>query len=91
MRSRNLALREVKKRARKILRDHPALDEFVMAMGGAFFTTKTREKERSVILVLDDRAYFKPLDDFLCEWDRSLKLTGHPMRFTAHGKIVTDW
>lgn len=25
------------------------------------------------------------------EWDEYLRLTGTPMRFTARGKIVTDW
>jgi hypothetical protein len=81
-----LALQEVEDRARRILRRHPPLTEFCMAMGTAFFVTTGGST-----LGTDDRAYMRSLDDFLREWDDFLHLTGHPMRFTADGDVVTDW
>ena len=81
----NLALAEVERLARKILAQHANLDEFVMAMGSVGFSDGYEE------LAIDERAYMKPLRDFINEWDGVLKLTGTPMRFTATGKKVTDW
>ena len=81
-----LALTTVERMARKILRDHPNLDEFVMGMGRAMFTTNDKQN-----LGTEERAYMRPLDDFLTEWDRWLHLTGEPMRFTAHGPKITTW
>jgi len=94
------AVMEVEKLARKILRDHPHLDEFVMAMGTFFFTDK---KGNSIATwdsklmpnyeyrTFDTRKYFKPLNDFITEWDPVLKITGEPMRFTATSPIKTNW
>ena len=81
----DLALIEVERLARKILVEHSNLDEFVMGMGEAFFSDGYEN------LAIDERAYMKPLRDFIGEWDDVLKLTGTPMRFTATGKKVTDW
>lgn len=81
-----LALQEVEDRARRILRRHPPLTDFVMAMGTAFFLTTDGST-----LDPHERAYMRPLADFLVEWDDFLHLTGCPMRFTAEGDRVTDW
>lgn len=85
-RAERLALQEVERRARKILAEHPVLDEFVMAMGTAFFNTKDGR-----IVTNDDLKYLAPVFDWIDEWDSELHLTGTPMRFTAKGKMVTDW
>ena len=85
-----LALGEVQRLARKILAEHHCLDEFVMAMGMAIFTLKDKDV-RDANLHLHERAYFKPLEDLLNEWDEVLKLTGEPMRFRATGPKITEW
>lgn len=82
----NLALQEVEERARRILRQHPSLTSFVMAMGTAFFVTA----DGSTIRV-NERAYMRQLEDFLVEWEGDLRLTGCPMRFTTEGELITDW
>lgn len=79
------ALVELERKARRILLKHPNLNEFVMAMGEAFFTTADGT------VSTEDRAYMKPLNDFIYEWDEFLRLTGSPMRFTAHGDKVIHW
>lgn len=79
------ALQLIEQRARRILVQHPNLDEFVMCMGSWFFTRKNGEN------TLEPLGYMKPLADIFDEWDNLLKLTGTPMRFTATGKTVTDW
>jgi len=81
-----IGLVEVERLARKILAKHPNLDEFVMAMGSAFFTTKDDGNIHPF-----ERAYMKPLDRFLTAWDDTLCLTGEPMRFTATGRKETAW
>lgn len=83
-----IALEMIEGMARQILRTHPCLDEFVMAMGSAFFTVKGDPREN---IDTSERAYMKRLDDLLNEWDTFLHLTGTPMRFTSDGPIITDW
>lgn len=75
--------------ARKILIEHPSLDEFVMAMGAATFTIKNDRRINS--LWLDEREYFDELNQFINEFDQTLHFTGSPMRFTATGPVVKDW
>ncbi len=82
----DLGIDEIERRARKILAGHPNLVEFVMAMGGAIFTTKDNQT-----LGTNEREYMKPVENFINEWDHSLHLTGHPMRFTATGPVVNEW
>jgi len=79
-----IAENEVIRMARDILRKHKNLDEFIMAMGGWFFTEHGDVKH-------DKLCYMKHLDDFITEWDEFLKITGSPMRFTASGKVRRDW
>lgn len=75
-------------RARKILKDHPNLDEFIMGMGRWMFTIKG---VRDYHLSSGDRAYFAPLESLLREWDESLHITGYTVRFTATGRPKYDW
>jgi hypothetical protein len=87
----DVALIEVERMARKILAEHPNLDEFIMAMGGAFFTVKDRGNGDEPSIEPYERRYMRTLDRFLTQWDSELHLTGIPMRFTATGTIVTSW
>jgi hypothetical protein len=80
-----LALEHVEFAARKILREHKNLNEFVMGMGTCFFSEGEENHG------LETYAYMKSLEDFICEWDETLGITGTPMRFTANGPRITDW
>lgn len=94
-----IALENVEKMARNILRRHKHIDYFVMAMGTYYFVDKNgnivdthTEVYRNGGYSHDDaKAYFKPLNDFIGRWNEYLKLTGNPMKLTAKGKIITDW
>ncbi len=90
----------VEKMARQILREHPELNEFVMAMGTYFFTYKeggnldpisSKMNSSYNYVYYDTEPFLKPLNDFIGEWDSRLKITGDAMRFTADGIKVTDW
>ena len=94
------ASREVLRLARKALRDHAELNEFVMSMGGWFFTLKIGEMDKMGLAVTpgndiihdcSDDPRFKDIEAFISEWDLDLHITGEPMRFTATGPIRTDW
>lgn len=90
----------VEKMARQILREHPELNEFVMAMGTYFFTYKdggnldtisSKMNSSYNYVYYDTEPFLKPLNNFISEWDSRLKITGDAMRFTANGIKVTDW
>lgn len=95
----NLALAEVEKEARRLMRKHKNLKEFVMAMGSYFFVdakgetiSTTTSVYRNYSYVMEDTfAYFKPLNEFMLDWEERFKITGEAMRFTAEGKKITDW
>lgn len=99
--SSDLAADVVEKMARKILTDHNELEEFIMAMGSYFFTYKdgsadlqpmTQKMNKSWNYYYEDsEPYLKPLNDFISEWDKRLKITGYAMRFTAKSEKITDW
>lgn len=87
-----LALQYVEQEARKIMRQHPFCVEFVMGMGSWGFSTKDGDDvSYDPHYSVGSRQYLKALDDFFCDWDESLRITGNPMRFTVDGPIVTDW
>jgi hypothetical protein len=96
-----LASKRVEQMARTILRNHPHLDEFIMANGSYFFTIKNSDDHISATTqkmnsswdyyYVDTFAYLKPLNNFIGKWTDYLKITGDPMRFTATGKKITDW
>lgn len=95
------ASKVVEKMARKILIEHPELDEFVMAMGSYFFTYKNRSGNLSPMTQKmnkswnyyyeDSEPFLKPLNDLISKWDKVLKITGDSMRFTANGEKRADW
>jgi hypothetical protein len=81
----HIALALIEKKARKIMREHLNIQEFVMAMGGWNFWYYDGNQ------VPSDLKYLEPVRKIFDEWDDYLKLTGTPMRFTAEGLIRTDW
>lgn len=86
------ALDEVERLARLVLMHNAALEEFIMAMGGAFFTIVTGDGVAlSTSVPVEECVGADTLDSFLVDWDEFLHLTGHPMRFTATGEKVTKW
>jgi hypothetical protein len=105
--ARQMAVDEMIRLARKVLKEHPHLDECVIAMGTFYFTYKNEEKRKAYNNTLDlqesymgadynyhyrpARAYFVPIIEFLGEWDDVFKLTGEGIRFRAEGEIITDW
>jgi hypothetical protein len=98
--SSDLAADVVEKMARQILREHPELNEFVMAMGTYFFTYKeggnldpisSKMNSSYNYVYYDTEPFLKPLNDFIGEWDSRLKITGDAMRFTAKSEKITDW
>jgi hypothetical protein len=85
-----IALAEVERLARLCLKSNIGyFNEFVMCMGTFFFTDKSGEVLYDHIA--EKRIGYKRLDNFVCEWNSMLKLTGEPMRFTATGSKITDW
>ena len=92
----DMAQISVEKKARAILRHHPNLDEFIMAMGGWVFTRKDKDNSGCSMVIhacMTDKVpkYMKGLQNFIDEWDGVLRMTGYPMRFTAEGDIKKDW
>lgn len=84
----NLASRHVESLARRILAERSELNEFIMGMGTYFFSLKDDDDN---IDAFSGEEWMEPLVDFICEWDRELKITGEAMRFTAMGDKVTEW
>ena len=82
--ARSIGLFLVEKYAREGLRDNPDLDEFVMAMGAAFFT----DNDDTHVDLADVSS---DLHELILDWDGALKLTGEPMRFTATGPVRGEW
>ena len=83
----DLALQEVERLARHILRRHTSMKAFVMAMGDAFFTPK-----KGFHLGLDERRYFKPLMELIERYDDILGITGNSMYIDGpDAPIVTEW
>ena len=79
----NDAINEVERLARKHLQQDPKSGEFLMCMGSWFVTNSSDE--------LAEEGTYDELKTFLDTWDDRLKLTGHAMRFTAKGKLITNW
>lgn len=86
-----IALAEVERMAREIMRKHPSLREFVMAMGVWFFTQQQRHGRPDRKVDEQDVRHLAGLGRFIDSWDRVLHLTGTPMRFTVDGPVITDW
>ena len=79
----DIALSLIELRARKVLKIHPSLKEFVMGMGCAIFTDHLGNTIRP--------KYANPVFEIIEEFDAILHLTGNSMRFTAYGEKRTNW
>jgi hypothetical protein len=87
-----MSLDLIENKARKLLLDHPCLDEYVMAMGGWLFTRKGRTDDISTAYRECIPAYAMSFTRMMDDFDTvELKVTGEAMRFTATGPIVTSW
>lgn len=80
----------VERAARQILQRDDSLDEFVMAMGTAFFTKKDR-KPGDPDGTLGVREVDHYLAVFIDRWHDRIKIMGSPMRFTKYGRKITQW
>lgn len=82
----NISKRLVQREAREIMRKHPNLVEFVMAMGACMFMDKY-----NTIVELESRAYLKEFNELVMWLNDACMVSGNPMRFTVDGPVVTDW
>ncbi len=94
--ARKLAMTEVIRLARKIMKANPTFTCWICAMGRCVFYETTPEtedecaKDNAPLRDNDPRAL--ELIDFVDEWDNTLKLTGEGCRLDSHdGELVTDW
>ena len=81
-----LALQLIESEARKLMRSHSNLNEFIMAMGSTFFTDKNDDPIENWLF-----KYMEPFNDMVNDLDDLFHITGTPMRFTANGPIETKW
>lgn len=79
-----MALVELEKLARTVLRSNDKSHYFLMAMGTHYFMDINRN-------ILYDLPNQNKLDEFINEYNSFLGLTGVPMTFSVNGKIITDW
>ena len=91
MKASDMASEFVETEARRILREHPALHEFVMAMGIWSFTTREGESYMPGFYTTPKYIKNSRLAKFIFQWDEYLKITGEPMRFTADGPTIRNW
>jgi hypothetical protein len=81
-----LAIELIEFEARQILKKHSNLNEFIMCMGSSFFTDKNNDPIGNWEL-----KYLKPFNDMVDELNEKFNILGHPMRFTANGKVKNNW
>lgn len=82
-----IAVRLIESEARRVLAEHPkSLNEFVMAMGSAFFTNRL-----GVVIPNGQLKYLKSIEDLIDELNGDHNICGIPMRFTATGPRITNW
>jgi hypothetical protein len=84
-----IAYKEVERIARKIMKRNPkGFNCFCMGMGSWSFHSGTGVE--GVIDNNDPRC--KEMDDFMCEWADTLKITGMPLRLDRwDSPLLTDW
>jgi hypothetical protein len=79
-----LALQRVRGLVKKILKENPQFDHFVMGNGDYDF----RGKDNNYV---EKEGADQELCDFIDEWDDYLRLTGTPMKIYSTGKVITNW
>ena len=82
----NLAVDLIEQEARRVLKKHPRLKEFIMAMGGCVFTDQNGDA-----VDFWEASYLEDFNNMVNELDERFHITGTPMRFTATSEIVTEW
>lgn len=81
-----IGLKEIEKRARKIMRAHSEIKTFILGMGTAAFYNEDGP------MMEEDWPYMKNLYSFLYEYDEYLKLSGNLMRLNSwDGPVRKDW
>lgn len=81
-----VAVEEVERLARDVMKKHPRCASFCMGMGTACFY------EKDGTPIGDEPKYIVAFDDFVNEFDRELHITGTPMKIVGHdGKLQHDW
>lgn len=88
----DLAVAEVERRARAIMKAHPRCASFCMGMGTATFYDKAGEPINVAWGPLPYPKYLKDFDAFVNDMDRCLHMTGQPMKINgADAPKITDW
>lgn len=92
----DLAVKEVERLAREVLRKNPKeLLKFTMCMGSYLFCDNKDEIIHTQVggneEFLQGREGYNELVEFIAKWDDYFGLTGTPMTFTAEGETITDW
>ena len=78
--AREIALNEVIRMARQIMKEHKNIKWFYLAMGSYFFDNEFGEIiDTNDQIMNNDRVdkykYFKSLNEFMLDWDNELKLS----------------
>lgn len=82
-------LKMVEYKARQIMRQHPRLTGFCMAMGSWAFYDGTNHPVRPDYT--SGVKYLEPFAAFIDEYDEDFHLTGCPMKFNAGGEVIHHW
>ena len=87
----DMAIVVIESEAKAILNKRPELDEFIMAMGSFFFTTK-KAINSSPNKIIDEEDLNEP-EFYKMVWELNEKFNccGYPTRFTATGEKINDW
>lgn len=87
----DLAVVEVIKLARKVMKDNPRCVQFCMCMGGASFYDKDGEPIGEWGR-LPYPKYLREFDKVVDGYDRLFRITGYPVKIKGYdGVEVTDW
>jgi len=85
------AITAIETEARYILEQRLELDEFVMAMGSFFFTSKDRNNP-SPNNVIDEKDLNEPeFYEMVWKLNDKFNCCGHPMRFKAGLPTINNW
>lgn len=86
----DLALSEVERIARKIMKQNPRCKSFIMGMGSASFYDIKGDPVGDWGS-LPYPKYLEELDDFLSKYNH-LNITGFPVKIVGHnGETITNW
>lgn len=77
-----IALRLIEREARKLMKRHPVLKEYIQANGVSHFIVREDFPELGCL---------KTFNDMVEALDYTWNILGNPMRFTATGKVITEW